>query len=945
MAEMIHLALRSEYTFKDTFQHIGKLADYGDIAVGIADRNNTYGHIAHWKKCKEKGIKAILGVRIMVCIRQPEDEKRKKLWGPEYIFIAKNDNGLKEIYHLVQMCYDNFYYHPFIFFDEMIKVSKNVFVIAETFEDPKRLDYIALTQSTLPMMLDWNIPKVFICNNRWPEPKDKKVYELLAGPKRNMQTYPQHVLSLEEMYRMWPGNVDAWMNTMQIAKECNANPKIADTLRYNGKSTLEEECRVGAIRNNIDMTDPIYKARYEMELKLIDEKGFRDYFLITSELISKAKKTMLVGPARGSSAGSLVCYLMGITEVNPIVHGLIFERFIDANRNDLPDIDVDFPDYKRDEVIEDLIQTNGREKVRHISTISRLKPKSAIGDFAKNLNISSYETDEIKNAIIDRSGGDARAAMKIVDTFDTTEAGQRFIKKFPAMKLVVDIENHARHPGVHAAGIIVANDELWNYGGINTRDDVIMIDKKEASHLNLLKIDCLGLRTLSVLEECANLIGMDYHDYYSLPLDDEATFKLLDDMRLSGIFQFEGRAMKILTREMGIENFNDIVAITALARPGPLHSGGANLFIKRRIGEQPLKYLSDHPDLIKHTKDTHGVIIYQEQLMTIARDFGDMSWNDVQAIRRAASKSMGEEFFNKYKDVFLEGTRKKKVPDKEAIKVWENMVTFGSWGMNKSHTVSYGMISYWTAYMKTHHILEFVVANLNHSKNVLSSIKILRDALEYEGIEHIPVDPDESRINWRVHNGKILGGLTNIPGIGITKAKKILKARAGKAKYTPSIVKSLLDPKTAFDTLYPCKHFWQDIYDDHKKYKLIQAPIPIEQIQIKGSYHLIGMVRDKDLLDLNEYNKVAKRGGKVMTGQTQYLKLNIEDDTDAISCTIGRFQFVELRGQFLSDTLVKDKSWVLIKGKINSDWRAINIEAIVILNEWQSDMYKERGGL
>jgi len=938
---MIHLALRSEYTFKDCFQHIDKLAGHGDVAVGIADRNNTYGHIAHWKKCKEKGIKPIFGVRLMVCMRP---EEKRKVWGPEYIFLAKNDEGLKSIYRMVNRAYDNFYYHPYLWHDDLEDFEMDdVIVIAETFQDDKYIDYIALTQSTLPMMLDWDIPKVLICNNRWPEAKDKNVYELLAGSKRNMQTYPQHIMSKEEMCRLWPNQSAALWNTFTIAGQCDAKPKIAETLRYNGKNILEDECAKGAKLNNIDMTDPVYAARYEMELALIKDKGFFDYFLITADLVNKAKEIMLVGPARGSSAGSLICFLLGITTVDPIVHNLIFERFIDANRNDLPDIDVDFPDHKRDAVIDDLIETNGRERVRHISTISKLKPKSAIGDFAKSMRIPAYETDEIRNAIIDRSGGDARAAMKIIDTFDTTEAGQRFIEKYPAMALVADIENHARHTGVHAAGIIVANDELWNYGGVNTRDDVIMLDKKEAELLNLLKIDCLGLRTLSVLEECASLIGMDYKEYYSLPLDDEPTYELMNNMRLSGIFQFEGRALQILSKEMGIENFDDIVAITALARPGPLHSGGASLFIKRRTGEEPVEYLSEHPDVIRHTKDTYGVIIYQEQLMTIARDFGCMTWAEVQQIRRAASKSMGEEFFNKYRDSFLNGTRSKGVDDKEALNVWENMVTFGSWGMNKSHTVSYGLISYWTAYMKAHYPVEFVVANLNHSKSKESSIKILRDALEHESIEHIPVDPDNSTMYWREYKGKVLGGLTNIPGIGVAKAKAIIKAR-DKGKYTAGMLKLLLDAKTPYDILYPCRHYWGDFYDNPREYGLRKGPSWIKDVQTKGTYLIIGVVTAKDLLDMNEYNKVAKRGGKIMTGPTQYLKLNVEDDTDAISCTIGRYQFVELQGQRISDTTVLNKSWVMIKGKITGDWRAINVEEISILNEIMKDHYLERGG-
>jgi DNA polymerase III alpha subunit len=290
----------------------------------------------------------------------------------------------------------------------------------------------------------------------------------------------------------------------------------APNVKYNGEINLRQLCKAGMRKRNIDSDDTVYKDRLEYELKLIEERNFGDYFLIVADMVCTAKRKMLVGPSRGSSGGSLVCYVIGITEVDPIKFGLLFERFIDINRADLPDIDIDFPDKKRKNVIDGLISIYGIEHVSRIATVSKMKPRSAIGEFAKALSIPEYEIAEVKEVIVESSSGDARAQMRVADTFSDTEAGQALIKKYPEIQIASKIEGHARHSGVHAAGIIVCNNKLTMYGGVNTRDGSskkdtsLMMDFRDAEELNLLKIDCLGLRTLSILESVADQIGMKY---------------------------------------------------------------------------------------------------------------------------------------------------------------------------------------------------------------------------------------------------------------------------------------------------------------------------------------------------------------------------------------------------------------------------------------------------
>lgn len=932
---MIHLALRTEFNFKQCFGFTEKIVDYAEAgAIGVADNGNTFAHLKHHKSCLADEVKPILGVRLMVI---DKNIPKVKLFGSPYIFIARNQVGLSELYQIVKVAYDQFYYHPRLFQSNLRHISKNVIVIATSFSTDNRIDFIGIDQTTPEWIANsaGHLPKVAICKNWYQDVDDREVYQLHVGTRKmEAQTFPQHILTDDEWLHLWPGHENAIAMTHEIANMCeNYNLPVAPMVSYTGKVTLKELCVAGARKLKISLDDPQYSERLDRELKLIAEKKYGDYFLIVAQMTRSAKKKMLVGPSRGSSAGSLVCFLAGITEVDPIRFDLLFERFIDINREDLPDIDIDFPDKKRALVIKSLVDVYGADHVSHIATVSTMKPKSSIGNFAQGLCIPKYETDAVKLAIIERSRGDARSMMRIQDTFDTTEVGKEFIKKYPEMEIVYEIEGHASHSGVHAAGIIVCNDRLTKYGGINSRDGVLMMDYRDAEKLNLLKIDCLGLRTLSVLESVADQIGMPYEDFYKLPLDDQKTLDIFNGMRLSGIFQFQGNALQYVTRQMGVETFDDICAITALARPGPIHSGGTNTFIGRRTGANPVEYLSNHDSVVKHTKATYGVIIYQEQLMSIGREYGQLSWSDVGALRKAASKSLGEDFFNKYRDKFIEGAIDNGADEDEANKVWESMVTFGSWGFNKSHAYGYGRISYLTAWCKAHHPLEFAIANLNNAKREDHAIKILRDLVKNDGIEYTAFDPDVSVEEWSVHEGKLLGGLKTLKGIGTKKARKILAAREGLDHYTPSMVRTLMDPDTPFNILFPCEHYWGGFFNNPNDYGLDEPPVTIDTVTEPGNYLFVGKMVDRNIRDLNETQSVARRDGRYLTEHTLFLNLIMEDDTDSIVATVNRYHY-EAIGRSIAEKGKVGTDWYLIKGKIRDKWRRVDIQEILNLNEW-----------
>lgn len=926
---MIHLALQTEFTFKQSFLHMKDIHKHANGAVGVADLHNTFGHVGLEKESKKHGFKPIFGVRLY-CL--PDDSKQRNAALP-WIFLAKNAEGLQEIYQYVDLAWKGFYYIPRLNFSQ-IKRTGNVVIISPI--DSTLSDYVARGQG-MPN-IGFRSEGVAIVTNNYPTLADDSVYQLLAGARKgngdsvmhsfNQEIYPQHILTESEWVAEYGLEGRPILNTHDISDQIEhiTLPK-AGMVHWTGDHDMKKFMDFSKIP---EWTDE-YQARFDREMDLIKQKDYTDYFLIVADMIRHAKKTMLIGPARGSSAGSLVCYLMGITEVDPIKYTLIFERFIDINRHDLPDIDVDFPDVKREKVVDYLKHKYGQKKVRALANVNRLKAKSAIGEFAKALEIPAYETAEVKDAIIERSSGDARAAMCISDTFETTEAGQKFIERYPAMSLVSHIEGHASHAGKHAAGILVSTEELSTYGSINERDDIIQMDKKDAEYLGLLKIDCLGLRTLSILEEVAELLGKPYKWFYDIPTDDKATFDMMKNLRLNGVFQFEGQALQIIVKQMGVNNFDDIVAITALARPGALNSGGTARYIKYSTGQESPTYYSDVHKSI--TGDTYGIVVYQEQMMNIARMIGGLSWEDTSDLRRAASKSMGDEFFAKYKDKFVTGALENGYEQSVCEQLWTDISASGSWSFNKSHAVSYGLVSYWTAYCKANHPAEFAVGCLNHATDADSAIKLLRDFVINEGFEYVPVDADLSGLGWTAHGKTLIGGLTNIKGIGPAKAKQIINARNGKGKLTPSLFRALSNPETELDILFPAQHYFGFLYNDPVSAGLDTKPNLIRDVNGKGEYVIIGKLVDRNLRDLNEQVFLERRGGERITENHFYLNFKLEDDTDMVSCKIDRFKY-EALGKDIAEKGRVGKDWYLLRGTIKGDWRTLDVAEIVNLNQY-----------
>ncbi|MCP3685790.1 MAG: DNA polymerase III subunit alpha [bacterium] len=927
---------KTEFTFKKVYGHLDKVAEKcaqtGEWG-GMADLGNTFGHIRWKKACEKAGIKPIYGVQLPVTESLQRDVRRYPYnW---MTFIAKNNQGLQEVYELVDLSHQQFYYRQRITYDQINDTSDNIYIfsgVAPRWDLIERevLKEVGPHTPIYQRKMHPGYTPIATIDNYYVNTEDKIVYEPFADERqRERKTYMMHIPTEKEWASQLIGQGSAIHNLKVIGEECNVEIPTAPMVTYIGDDDIEDWCKQGAEERGIQLSLEPYKSRYEREMKLIKEKDYVDYFLVVADLIRYAKTKMAVGPSRGSSAGSLVCYLMKITEIDPIEYDLYFERFIDINRFDLPDIDIDFQDEKRHLCLKYLQKKYGKECVAQIGNISKMKPKSAITRFAQALCIPLDDVQEVKDAMIERSGGDARANLRMEDTLRDSEVGKRFIENYPNMENVTKIESHASHTGVHAAGILVCNEPITNFCGINSRDKkrIAMLDKKDAEAIDLLKIDALGLRTLAVIASVCDQIDKPYDWMYEIPTDDPGAYKVFNDQRFSGIFQFEGPAVRGLAKQMPIENMEDVAALGALGRPGPLMSGGANDFIKYRTGKEKIKYLANHQSVIDATEGTYGTIIYQEQMLAIGRGYGKLTWKDTSAMRRAMSKSLGDEFFDTFKKKFIAGAESLGRPVEEAEQVWKSLHSFGSWSFNKSHAVSYGLVSYLCAYLKAHYPMEFTVACLNNSKNDQSAIKILRDAVEVEGVEYVYLDKDISVQNWSVYEGKLYGGLKTIHGIGPAAANKIVKFRREGIELPKGINKKLNEGVSAFKYLYPGKEVYGDYYTDPKSHGLNNKVSHIKDTEGDGKFTIIGCIIKKNSRDANEPGFVSKRGGKYQKGPTTWLNITIEDDTDSIMCKISISDYEKL-GKEIAETGKEDKDWYMVYGNKINGWSLLFVQNI-----------------
>lgn len=753
-------------------------------------------------------------------------------------------------------------------------------------------------------------------------------------------------------------------NSAEIAERCTVVLPKMEQLRYPGEEPgpvlWRKWINDGWYYRGINRKPNIqeYRARLRYEMEIIEGKDFIDYFLVVSDLVKFAKdKGIPVGPARGSAAASLVCYLLRITEVDPLLFpNLVFERFIDTTREDLPDVDLDFDDDRRGEIWDYAASKYGRESVGSIGTFTKYKSKNSLDDVARVYRIPAYEIDTVKELLIERTSGDLRASATIEDTVENFEAAKAVFEKYPELRKAMDIEGNYRGMGIHAAGLVISSGKLNDACAVYTREsngekvEVISADKYDSEYLNILKIDALGLSTMGFLRLALEMIGMTLEELYALPLDDPETIRGFQENDVISIFQFDGRAMRTINGALRPDNFDEIADVCALARPGPLHNGASAEYIDVKQGKKEPKRF--HPLLDDITKNTNYQIVYQEQILRIVMEIGGFDWTHAAYIRKIISKKLGEQEFNRQWERFWAGAQQRGVDEESARSIWNSCITAGSYAFNNAHTVSYGMIAYWCMWIKRHHPQAFYVAALTKfgekRKNMMSrsrssergekkSLEILQDAVKH-GMVVLPPDPAHSDVDWKPwgDNG-LLAGFRQIHGIGETMAEKFIEYRKDHKVTSWASLTEIkgVGPKTIERiTEFVNK---EDPFDIHKLHRILEGvraeirsgelgklPIPTHtslQVPYERGEDTevvwIGKIIHRNLRDLFEVH--FSRTGETLDPETvsqpelnEWVVMLGQDEEDIITIACVRWLYPKFRQGIWKIRL--DEDVVLVKG-------------------------------
>lgn len=909
---MIQLRIRTEFSFKNVFGPISLVTQSlreRCTHAAIVD-SDTWGHVKWAAACKAVGITPLFGTELVV----PQPDGRK----PTCWVLAKDTRALYRISSAARV--EGADVEALLREDGgkgLIRFSGSALI------DPSTFDYVDVNpgsriaqNAAIALSKATGKELVMTSDNYYPLPEHRGAFLAMGGRERNT---PQHIIqSMKEMAAAIPtltkaqmGKAEAFSDkiAMQCATELPKAPliKVAGDIRKIAEAGRKSRLKRGHLKS----WPKAYAERLERELAAIEEKEYQSYFLVVADLVTWAKQRMLVGPARGSSAGSLLCYLTGITEVDPIPHGLLFERFIDFTRKDLPDIDIDFNDTKRELLFPYLSDKYGKSNVARIGNINTFKPRSLMAAVFGRLGIPDHERFNLVNVLINYSSGDDRYGKGIEDTLANTDAGRRFKEKYPEAAVITQIENHASHTGVHAAGIIVSMEPVSDY--CTVVDGIAHIDKPDAEILNLLKIDALGLRTLGVIEDAGVTTA---EELYSLKLDDPKVLKVFNDKKFSSVFQFEGMAQRSVSASVNIDSFRVLDQVTALARPGPLGGGAAQKYIERKAGREEIT--TTHPALGKILASTYGVALYQEQVMRIVRELGQFSWEDTTTIRKAMSGRKGQEFFDQKGELFVKGAATIGINAATARNIWKEICTFGAWGMNMSHTCSYAIISYWCAWMKAYHPLEYAAACLRGAKDDDGRLAVLREMAQ-EGVAYVPFDAKLSQLDWSVQDGKLIGGFLNFHGVGPAKAAGLIAKRdAGQPLELDKF-------KLKFNDLYPLKTAYAALYEEHNALTSNQFPT-------EGKVVYIGRIIDKRPFDFNEAVRIAKRDGKVYNGPTQAIDFRTQDDFgETIICRVDRFNWKNFGEPANSALEVGDD--IIVRGRRIPGFSMLNVIRMKCLNK------------
>ena len=846
-----HLHLHTEYSLLDGMSRISELPAYikelGMDSCAITDHGAMFGVVDFYKSCKKAGIKPVIGCEVYTAARTLYDKDPDKDRGYGHlILLAENQKGYSNLVKIVSKSYvDGFYYKPRVDKELLRQYSEGLIclsgclagnvqrmILNRDYDGAKREalelreifgennfflevqnhhleEDVTVIEGLKRLSSETGIPLVATNDAHYMRRSDATAQDVLMCIQTQAKVTDEnrmrfendefYVKSESEMRELFPDMPDVIDRSHEIAERCNVefefgNYHLPEYKPPDGKSTddyLRELCYKGLVkRYGADAMDPesLYRQRLETELKVIENMGYVEYFLIVWDFIHYAKSNgIAVGPGRGSAAGSIVAYSLDITEIDPIKYNLIFERFLNPERVSMPDIDIDFCIERRQEVIDYVIRKYGKDKVSQIITFGTLKAKAAVRDIARALDATYAEGDAIAKAIPNELGITIAKALEV-----NPDLRQRYENE-PLVKQVLDLsmalEGLPRHASTHAAGIVISKMPLDEYVPLYSSDKGVatQFNMTTIEELGLLKMDFLGLRNLTVIRDALRMIkenhGIDI-DFSSMDLDDPAVYKLISDGNTKGVFQLESGGMTDFMKNLRPSCFEDIVAGIALYRPGPMDS--IPKYIDNKKHPDHVKYVDPHLEPILGV--TYGCLIYQEQVMQIVRDLGGYSFGRSDLVRRAMSKKkmqvMLEEkeyFINGKTDengnVEIAGCVRNGVPAEAAEIIFDDMVTFASYAFNKSHAAAYAVISYQTAYLKVHYPAEFMAALMTSmAGDARHTADYVRNCREM-GIALDPPSVVSSEKNFSTENGRIRFGMLSVKNVGEGIIEAIIEGR------------------------------------------------------------------------------------------------------------------------------------------------------------------------